>query len=71
MSRTYLFDLPLAVHALCTEDENGEQVVILNSRLSREDNLKSYEHELMHVSDFLPEKEINILEQDRHKRKKA
>ena len=39
-----LVDLPTSVRGLCYHDDNGEEFVILNARLTREQNLKTYDH---------------------------
>ena len=65
--RTVLYDLPPRVRAFCLEDGDGEQTVVLNSRLSWENNKKSLEHELTHTDDFIPGTDVKILEFIRHK----
>lgn len=44
-----LVDLPTSVRGLCYHDDNGEEFVILNARLTREQNLKTYDHEQKHI----------------------
>lgn len=45
MSRTILYDLPHDVRGFVREDIDGEAIFILNARLTRESNIKTYLHE--------------------------
>ena len=47
--KAMLVDLPTSVRGLCYHDDNGEEFVILNARLTREQNLKTYDHEHDHI----------------------
>ena len=42
MSRTILYDLPHDVRGFVREDIDGEAIFILNARLTRESNMKTY-----------------------------
>ena len=44
-----LVDLPTSVRGFCYHDDDGEEYVVLNSRLTREQNLKTYDHEQKHI----------------------
>ena len=44
-----LVDLPTSVRGLCYHDDNGEEFIVLNARLTREQNLKTYDHEQKHI----------------------
>ena len=46
-----LVNLPTSVRGLCFHDDNGEEYIILNSRLTREQNLRTWEHERKHIAD--------------------
>ena len=48
MSRTILYDLPHDVRGFVREDIDGEAIFILNARLTRESNMKTYLHEQEH-----------------------
>lgn len=48
-TRTVLADLPCRVKAFCFHDDEGNNVMVLNSRLAREQNRKSYGHEGEHI----------------------
>lgn len=48
-SHVRLMDLPTSVRGFCYHDNNGEEFIILNSRLTREMNKKSYDHEMEHI----------------------
>ena len=45
----YLADLPTSVRGLCFHDNDGEEYIVLNSRLSREQNQVTYKHEHIHL----------------------
>ena len=44
-----LVDLPTSVRGFCYHDNDGEEFVILNSRLTREQNMTTYDHERKHL----------------------
>ena len=44
-----LVDLPTSVRGFCYHDEEGEEYIILNARLTREANRKTYDHERRHI----------------------
>lgn len=44
-----LMDLPTSVKGFCYHDDDGEPYIILNSRLTREQNRITYQHERRHV----------------------
>lgn len=44
-----LMDLPTSVRGYCYHDDDGEEYIILNARLTREANQKSFRHELEHI----------------------
>ena len=44
-----LVDLPTSVRGFCYHDDDGEEYIVLNARLTREANLKTYEHERGHI----------------------
>lgn len=46
-----LVNLPTSVRGLCFHDDNGEEYIVLNSRLTREQNRKTWEHERKHIAD--------------------
>lgn len=45
-----LMDLPTSVRGFCYHDDNGEEFVVLNSRLTHEQNLKTWAHEQEHIA---------------------
>ena len=45
-----LADLPTSVRGFVYHDDDGEIYIVLNSRLSHEQNLSTYFHELKHIS---------------------
>jgi hypothetical protein len=47
--RVILQDLPTEVRGFVYQDETGEPVIVVNSRLTREQNLKTYDHEIRHI----------------------
>ena len=44
-----LMDLPTSVRGYCYHDDDGEEYIILNARLTREANMKTYKHERRHI----------------------
>lgn len=44
-----LMDLPTSVRGFCYHDDNGEEFIILNSRLTHEQNRKTFDHEMEHI----------------------
>ena len=47
--RIILHDLPTSVRGFVFKDDDGEPVIVLNSRLSREQNRKTFRHEKKHI----------------------
>lgn len=44
-----LIDLPTNIRGFCFHDADGEEFVVLNARLTREQNAATYEHERRHI----------------------
>ena len=44
-----LMNLPTTVRGYCFHDDDGEEFVVLNSRLTWEQNVKTYDHEQDHI----------------------
>ena len=65
--RTILLDLPPSVKGFTTETED-ENIIVLNSRLSYEQNKETYIHELKHISyqDLRRICDVGLLEAERH-----
>ena len=49
MINVQYLDMPCRIHGMIRENEDGSYTVILNSRDSRERNMKAYQHELKHL----------------------
>jgi hypothetical protein len=47
--RTRLANLPVGVRGLCFHDDEGNEFIFLNARLTREANRASYGHEIRHI----------------------
>jgi hypothetical protein len=45
-----LMNLPTSVKGICFHDNDGEAYVILNARLTREQNRTTYDHEQAHIA---------------------
>lgn len=61
-----LMDLPPRVRGFVVR-RNGEDTIVLNSRLSREQNMKTYLHEKRHIENDDFEKEnVDQIERDAH-----
>lgn len=58
-----LLDLPCTIGGFVVQSPDGETIV-LNSRRSREENLKTYAHELAHIQrdDFSCTENVNRIE---------
>ena len=44
-----LKDLPVDIHGFICLGSDYEPIIVINSRLSREQQLKTYQHELRHL----------------------
>lgn len=44
-----LENLPTTVRGFCYHDDDGEEYIVLNARLTREQNLRTYDHEKAHI----------------------
>ena len=44
-----LQDLPTSVRGFVFQDNDGEPVIVVNSRLTREQNRRTYDHERAHI----------------------
>ena len=44
-----LQDLPTSVRGFVFQGEDGEPVIVVNSRLTREQNRKTFDHENKHI----------------------
>lgn len=57
MVNVQFLDLPVRVKAVSTKNEDNSYTVILNSKLSYEQQLESYKHEIFHIenNDFVKE----------------
>lgn len=69
MSRTILYDLPPGIRGFIREDEDGEPVYIINSRLTSEANIETYLHEKSHHEhgDLHSRRSVGEIEKERHK----
>lgn len=47
--RVILLDLPTSVRGFVFQGEDGEPVIVVNSRLTREQNQKTFRHEKNHI----------------------
>ena len=47
--RVILQDLPTSVRGFVFQGEDGEPVIVVNSRLTREQNQKTFRHEKDHI----------------------
>jgi len=44
-----LVDLPTSIRGFCYHDDDGEDYIVLNARLTREANQATYVHERNHI----------------------
>ena len=49
-NRVILQDLPTSVRGFVFLGEDGEPVIVVNSRLTREQNIKTLKHEKKHIT---------------------
>lgn len=47
--RVILQDLPTSIRGFVFKDDDGDPVIVLNSRLTREQNRKTFRHEKKHI----------------------
>ena len=66
MTKVVLYPLPHKCKWFCHKTEDGSQIVVLNSRLTMEANIKTLKHEISHADDFGKELDVNELEKIRH-----
>lgn len=45
-----LVDLPTSIRGFCFHDDDGEEYIVLNARLTREQNQRTYDHEIEHIN---------------------
>ena len=69
MTKVVLYPLPPKCKGFCHETDDGSQIVVLNSRLTREENMKTFVHEISHTDDFGKGLDVNELETVRHEKK--
>lgn len=48
-NRVILQDLPTGIRGFVFQGDDGEPVIVVNSRLTREQNRKTYDHERGHI----------------------
>lgn len=56
-----LIDLPCSVRGFTKKHARG-YTVVLNSRMTREQNIVTYKHELKHITEGHLDREINVQE---------
>ena len=56
-----LMDLPCSVRGFTKKHAKG-CTIVLNSRMSREQNIITYKHELKHISEGHLDREVNVQE---------
>ena len=58
-----LQDLPTSVRGFVFQDPDGDPVIVVNSRLTREANRRTFRHEKRHIK----RKELNNMTYDEYK----
>lgn len=66
IKRVILCNLPLSIKGYCYADDVGDKICVLNCRYTHEDNINSYQHEILHANDF-GSLNVDMLESIRHK----
>ena len=67
--QVYLYDLPVKCRGFILRDPyTDEESIIINARLTREANVKTYIHEIRHklCGDLDSDEDINIIEARAH-----
>lgn len=61
---TRLFNLPTTIRGYTVRDKNGDYNICINARISHEDQLEAYEHELKHIKlgDFQRSASADLIE---------
>ena len=61
-----LGDMPHRIKALARKNEDDSYTIVLNARHTREQNLKSYEHEMRHIAadHFSMEDQVGLMEME-------
>ena len=49
-NRVILQDLPTSVRGFVYQGDDGDPVIVVNARLTREQNRKTYDHERDHIA---------------------
>lgn len=68
--KVMLYPLPHKIRGFICADNEGGELFVLNSRLTREANQQTMLHELEHTAngDIYRECNVGILEKERHKK---
>lgn len=66
---TTLTDLPTTIYSFVRQNHDGSYTVVLNARLSAEDRLRHYRHEIDHIEncDFEKEETADEIEAYAHR----
>lgn len=64
--RVVFANLPCTVGRYCLTNADGEKICVLNAKMTRERNEKTFIHETSHIGDC-GELDVNQLEAERHK----
>lgn len=69
---TTLTDLPTTIYSFVRQNRDGSYTIVLNARLSAEDRLRHYRHELDHIGncDFEKEETADEIEVYAHREKR-
>lgn len=57
---TIYMDMPTAIHSFVVSNADATYTIVLNARMSQEQHLLSYNHELQHIDNGDYEKLISI-----------
>lgn len=66
--QTVLTDMPVTIHSFVVSNDDGTYTIVLNSRLSQENNILAYWHELRHIynDDYKKDLSVDTIEFDAH-----
>ena len=65
---TIYYNMPTAIRSYVVANMDDSYTIMLNSRLSREQNLRSYQHEIEHIlnGDYEKKCDVDIIEINAH-----
>ena len=65
---TIYYNMPTTIRSYVIPNQDGSYAIVLNSKLSHEQNVKSYNHEIEHIlnGDYEKKCDVDIIEFNAH-----